>query len=178
MTALRFLFLNLRSNRNMLCGAIPSHNHEASTSMPIKLMTEAALVAAFLAGATPAEAQSFHNVVETFYADEFRAHPIAATDIGVHDYDAEVDDLSRDGQAKNTARLRTALNAFIAIDPATLAAGDRDDREMLINSIKGKLLDVETIRYWQKDPDVYVRSARRRWAKKPHARAGRDGGRS
>jgi hypothetical protein len=77
----------------------------------------------------------------------------------VHDYDAEVDDLSRDGQAKNTARLHTALNAFIAIDPATLAAGDRDDREMLINSIKGKLLDVETIRYWQKDPDVYVRSA-------------------
>jgi hypothetical protein len=76
--------------------------------MPIKLMTEAALVAAFLAGATPAEAQSFHNVVETFYADEFRAHPIAATDIGVHDYDAEVDDLSRDGQAKNTARLHTA----------------------------------------------------------------------
>jgi hypothetical protein len=74
----------------------------------------------------------------------------------VHDYDAEVDDLSRDGQAKNTARLRTALNAFIAIDPATLAAGDRDDREMLINSIKGKLLDVETIRYWQKDPDVYT----------------------
>ena len=30
---------------------------------------------------------------------------------------------------------------------------------MLINSIKGKLLDLETIRYWQKDPNVYVRSA-------------------
>jgi len=29
---------------------------------------------------------------------------------------------------------------------------------MLIGSIKGKLLDVETIRYWQKDPNVYVRS--------------------
>jgi uncharacterized protein (DUF885 family) len=30
---------------------------------------------------------------------------------------------------------------------------------MLINGIKGKLLDIETIRYWQKDPDVYVSSA-------------------
>ncbi len=30
---------------------------------------------------------------------------------------------------------------------------------MLINSIKGTLLDVESIRYWQKDPDAYVRSA-------------------
>jgi uncharacterized protein (DUF885 family) len=122
-------------------------------------MTGAALTAAVLAGAAPAEAQSFQNLVETFYDNEFRAHPIAATSIGVHDYDAEVDDLSRDGQAKDTARLHTALDALTAIDPATLSAGDRDDREILINSIKGTLLDVETIRYWQKDPDVYVRSA-------------------
>jgi uncharacterized protein (DUF885 family) len=122
-------------------------------------MTGAALAAAVLTGATPAEAQSFQNLVTTFYDNEFRAHPIAATSIGVHDYDAEVDDLSRDGQAKDTARLHTALDALTAIDPATLSAGDRDDREILINSIKGTLLDVETIRYWQKDPDVYVRSA-------------------
>jgi uncharacterized protein (DUF885 family) len=124
-----------------------------------KLITEAALVAALVVGATPAGAQSFQNLVETFYNDEFRAHPIAATEIGVHDYDVEVDDLSRDGQAKNAARLHKALDALSAIDPATLSASDRDDREMLINSIKGKLLDVETIRYWQVDPDVYVRGA-------------------
>ena len=127
--------------------------------MPMKLMTGAALAAAALAGAAPAEAQSFQNLVTTFYDNEFRAHPIAATSIGVHDYDAEVDDLSRDGQAKDTARLHTALDALTAIGPATLSAGDRDDWEILINSIKGTLLDVETIRYWQKDPDVYVRSA-------------------
>jgi hypothetical protein len=127
--------------------------------MSIKLMTGAAVATGILAGSLPAAAQSFQDVVETFYHDEFRAHPIKATDIGVHDYDAEVDDLSRDGQNKNAARLHKALDDFTAIDPATLSAGDRDDREMLINSIKGKLLDVETIRYWQKDPNVYVRSA-------------------
>jgi uncharacterized protein (DUF885 family) len=127
--------------------------------MLMKLMTGAAVAAAVLAGATPAEAQSFRDVVKTFYDDESRAHPIAATDIGVHDYDAEVDDLSRDGQAKNMARLQKALDALTAIDPAHLSAGDRDDREMLIGSINGKLLDLETIRYWQKDPDIYVNSA-------------------
>jgi len=71
--------------------------------MAMKLMTGAVFVAAVLAGATPAEAQSFQNLVETFYDNEFRAHPIAATSIGVHDYDAEVDDLSRDGQARDHA---------------------------------------------------------------------------
>jgi hypothetical protein len=127
--------------------------------MLMKLMTGAAFAAAVLAGAAPAKAQSFQSVVETYYNDEFRAHPIAATDIGVHDYDAEVDDLSRDGQAKNTARLHKALDTLTAIDPATLSVSDRDDREILIGSIRGKLLDAETIRYWQKDPDVYVSSA-------------------
>jgi hypothetical protein len=62
--------------------------------------------AGVLVGATVAEAQSFQSVVEAFYNDEFRTHPIAATQIGVHDYDAEVDDLSRDGYA---------INAFINI---------------------------------------------------------------
>ena len=76
--------------------------------MLMKLTTMAAF-AAVLAGAPPAKAQSFRNLVETFYADEFRAHPIAATEIGVHDYDTEVDDLSRDGQAKNIARLHKVI---------------------------------------------------------------------
>jgi uncharacterized protein (DUF885 family) len=119
----------------------------------------AALAAAVLAGAPAAAAQPFQSLVQAFYDGEFRAHPIAATAIGVHDYDDEVDDLSRDGQARDAARLHEALNAFLAVDPAALPAGDRDDREMLINSIKGKLLDIATIRYWQTDPDIYAGSA-------------------
>ena len=85
--------------------------------MSIKLLAGVAAAAAVLAGATPARAQSFQNAVKTFYDDEFRAHPIAATDIGVHDYDTEVDDLSRDGQAKNilvTHKRQPALGVNMA----------------------------------------------------------------
>src|ERR1700731_1135634 len=92
----------------MLCRATPSRRLD---SMLKKLITGAALAAAGLAGATSAKAQSFQSVVETFYNDEFRAHPIAATDIGVHEYDAEVDDLSRDGQAKHRAAAQGARRA-------------------------------------------------------------------
>src|ERR1700730_2229909 len=67
--------------RNMLYKALPLGSG-GPTSMPMKLMTGAALAAAALAGAAPAEAQSFQNLVETFYDNEFRAHPIAATSIG------------------------------------------------------------------------------------------------
>jgi len=71
----------------------------------------------------------------------------------VHDYDAEVDDLSRDGQTKNAARLHKALDEFTAIDPATLSAGDRDDREMLINASKGS--------FWTRDDKVLAEGPKR-----------------
>ncbi len=112
-----------------------------------------------IAGAATADARSFRSVVETYYNEEFQAHPIDATRIGVHDYDAEVDDLSQDGHAKDAARLRKALDIIAAFDPATLSAENRDDREVLISNIKGQLLDIETIRYWRKDPSLYAQSA-------------------
>ena len=43
--------------------------------MSIKLLTGAAFAAAVLVGAASAEAQSFQNLVETFYDGEFRSHP-------------------------------------------------------------------------------------------------------
>jgi uncharacterized protein (DUF885 family) len=109
--------------------------------------------------AKTAEAQSFEKAVEAFYREDFRAHPIAATQVGVHDYDAEVDDLSQAGQAAEGARLHESLDAFTAIDPAQLSQSDRDDRDVLINEIKARLLDVETIRDWQKNPGLYSQSA-------------------
>jgi len=106
-----------------------------------------------------AEAPSFEKAVETFYSEDFRAHPISATQMGVHDYDSEVDDLSQEGQAAEASRLHKALDAFTAIDPAKLSQSDRDDRDVLINDIKARLLGVETISDWRKDPGIYSQSA-------------------
>ena len=112
-----------------------------------------------LAREVAADASTFQKSVERFYDEEFRVHPIAATQIGVHDYDTEVDDLSREGQDKEAARLHKAHDAFVAIDPAELSDGDRNDREVLIDHLKARLLDVETIRDWRKDPSIYSQSA-------------------
>ena len=43
--------------------------------MPMKLMTGAALVAAVLAGATPAEAQSFQNLVDDLLRQRISSSP-------------------------------------------------------------------------------------------------------
>jgi hypothetical protein len=92
-------------------------------------MTGAALVAAVPAGALPVEAQSFQDV-ETFYDGEFRAHPIAATEVGVHDYDGEVDDLSRAGQraAARGARPAHRYRSGDAVGRRPRRSGDADQQ--------------------------------------------------
>jgi uncharacterized protein (DUF885 family) len=113
----------------------------------------------FGARAVSAQTASFESFVKSYYDGEYAAHPVAATSVGIHDYDSKVDDISAAGQARNSARLREALARLQAMDPHRLSPGDRDDRDVLMGRIKGTLLDDDTIQYWRTDPSRYSRLA-------------------
>lgn len=100
---------------------------------------------------------SFPALVQSYYDAEFRAHPIMATRAGIHTYDTKVDDLSAKGYDANIARLKQALAAFEQVDPKT--ERERNERDVLVANIKGELLDLETIQYWRKNPDLYASAA-------------------
>ena len=121
----------------------------------------AALGALACLSLTPALAApaAYDELVKAYYADDFRAHPATATVSGLHDYDGKLDDVSPSAHAAEVKRLKAALAGFTAIDPATLSASDRDDREVLIGEIKGKLLDEERIQNWRRNPNEYVQLA-------------------
>jgi uncharacterized protein DUF885 len=129
--------------------------------METRAFAAAGMFAFILFSTHPASAQtaSFESFVKRYYDGEYAAHPVAATPAGIHDYDSKVDDLSADGQARNSARLHAALATLQAMDPHRLSPGDRDDREVLIGRIKGTLLDDEIIQYWRTDPGRYSRVA-------------------
>jgi len=113
----------------------------------------------FAVHAVSAQTVTFENVVKSYYDGEYAAHPVAATSAGIHDYDSKLDDMSAEGQARNSARLHEALTTLETLDPQRLSLADRDDREVLIGRIKGQLLDDETVQYWHKDPGRYSRIA-------------------
>ncbi len=121
----------------------------------------AALGALACLSLTPALAApaSYQELVKAYYDDDFRAHPYSATVNGLHDYDAKLNDVSPAAHAAEIKGLKAKLAAFQAIDPAALAASERDDREMLIGQIKGELLDEERLQYWRRNPDQYVQLA-------------------
>jgi uncharacterized protein (DUF885 family) len=135
-------------------------NLRGELSMRAGILIGASIIAVCTAAAMqPAQArqQSFPALVKAYYDGEFKAHPLMATRAGIHDYDTKVDDLSAKGYAANIARLRAALKTFEAASPAS--DRERNERDVLVSNIKGDLLDLETIQYWRKNPDIYAGAA-------------------
>src|SRR5262245_51780930 len=58
----------------------------------------------FPAGATPAD-QAFRSIAREAIADLLRRHPSAATDLGVHAYDRNLEDLSKAAIAEESKAL-------------------------------------------------------------------------
>jgi len=128
------------------------------------LMTVGAAVACQTSSSAPPAAPAvvagagdaaFRTLAASILDDRFRRHPSFATDLGVHRYDAMMDDAS---QAAITAET-DALNAFaarlIGVDAASLSLDAQLDREQLIRAMDAGVLANSVIRQWAKDPDFY-----------------------
>ncbi|HEY1805750.1 MAG TPA: DUF885 domain-containing protein [Terracidiphilus sp.] len=109
-------------------------------------------------GATANWKQQLSTVSDQYF-DQVYFHyaPSGATMVGLHQYDAQLEDFSR----KNIDAEITALKSFEqqieAIQPDASAADfvPRSDREIVLNNIRSQLLTLEIIRPWQKNADNY-----------------------
>ena len=91
------------------------------------------------------------------YFDQVYFHyaPSTATQEGVHRYDAQLEDYSRAAVEHETADLQRFEAVFNGVPAAQLDLSRQGDREMLLADIHSKLLTLNTIRLWEKDPDLY-----------------------
>jgi uncharacterized protein (DUF885 family) len=111
-----------------------------------------------LAGACFGQARDaeFNKLADRFF-DElvFRFNPVLGTAAGFHQYDA----LFPSGACAEIDAEIAALKKFEAevrsFDPRGLSPGIAADRELVLAQIQGQLLELETIRPWEKDPDQY-----------------------
>ncbi len=92
---------------------------------------------------------------EYFDGYYFPNNPTAATAAGIHRYDDRLEDFTRAAIRQKIQTLHSFERRLRAIDPALLSEPVRGDRELLLSSIASALLDLETIRPWQKNPDIY-----------------------
>ena len=111
-----------------------------------------------LASDTPATstATDFAKLADDYFDFHFQYHPTEATATGFHQYDTQLEDYSRAAVDAEAAKLKAWQGRLDGVDPAQLSLQDGDDLALLQSTIKSRLLDLESIAMWRKDPDLYT----------------------
>jgi uncharacterized protein (DUF885 family) len=115
------------------------------------------VVAAALMAAAPAlgAPSSFDTLAREYVQDWLARNPTTATYDGEHRYDADLEDYSRAGVARDIAAERAWLARFAAVDRRRLTRLQRGDLDLVLDNIHSTLLELERIRSWEKNPDHY-----------------------
>ena len=102
--------------------------------------------------------QQFQKVSDEYLDQVYlRYQPTQATLDGYHQYDTQLEDFSRKSIDAEIAELKSFEKRIEAIHPDATAADfvPRSDREIVLGNIRSRLLTLEAIRKWEKDPDQY-----------------------
>ena len=108
---------------------------------------------------SPALQARFHSVADTYLRGYYEFNPTEATALGLHEYDSKLESRSPESVATEIKRLRGALAELARINSNLLPPDSRYDYLTLASHARGQLLELEDIRMWQRDPNVYNRLA-------------------
>ena len=85
----------------------------------------------------------------------FPYQPTNGTVAGFHQYDSQLERYDRDSIAKQTAALHAFERRVSAFPRDGLDEWTAGDRQLVLNNIHSTLLEIETVKPWQKNPDIY-----------------------
>jgi len=121
-------------------------------------MKELLLALATLAAcASPAWAddRAFDALVDAYYAERDRQVPSWATYLGIHTWDAELEDLSKASVDRQLAMLRRWSEKLAAVDAKQLSPARAADLTALRSSLAAQLVDWTQVQPWRHQPDFY-----------------------
>jgi uncharacterized protein (DUF885 family) len=109
------------------------------------------------ATASPAESKdaAFTAVAHEYLEDLYKREPTQATYLGIHKYDDQLEDYSRQAVTDAVAAARRFRERVSAIDPGSLSPDSQLDREQQLHPIDSRLLTLEVVRPWARDADTY-----------------------
>jgi uncharacterized protein (DUF885 family) len=111
--------------------------------------------------AMPASDSTNNDKVFNSLADQyfdkyyFKFNPSAGTAAGFHQYDTQLEDYSKGSLDQQITTLKNFQKVIGKIDPLQLSAATRVDHTLVLDDINARLLSLESIRPWEKNPDVY-----------------------
>jgi uncharacterized protein (DUF885 family) len=103
--------------------------------------------------------KDFDKIVDETFDSFYKYHPSSATADGFHQYDKKLEDFSRSTIDAEVSELKQLLGKLEAFPPTGLSETSVGDLEFLISTIHARLLELETIQMWRRDPDTYTSTA-------------------
>jgi len=125
----------------------------------ILIMSEVGATRALSAGEAPrpidASTKWTALVDEYFEQAYFKFNPTAGTSAGLHQYDPVLEEYSRAAVDRQIHTLHIFEERVAAFDVSSLDQTEAADQQLVLSNILGTLLTLETIRPWEKNPDIY-----------------------
>ncbi len=122
-----------------LATMMSAQNEPKGKQKPVKVDAPAALNSAF----------------EDFMKSFFAFQPSAGTRAGLHQYDTQMEDLSRQTITQQIAAYKQLEDKFVAVPVQGLSQDAAGDREMMIARSRAARFELEGTRWWENDPDRY-----------------------
>jgi uncharacterized protein (DUF885 family) len=136
----------------------------STSSMKLILILSLSFALAGLGGLAAAQASAapasnpadFDKLVDAYFDFYFQFHPTAATAAGFHQYDGKLESFSRSAVDAEIAESKSFLAKLDQASKFQLSAESAADVEILRNSILARLLELQDIQMWRKDPNTYT----------------------
>ncbi len=128
------------------------------TKVPALFLTFLGLMTTMFASNAQSDdaGSKFRALADHYFSDVvFHFGPTGATAVGFHQYDTKLEDYSRAGIDAEVTTLRAYEQKFDDFQPAGLDESMQGDLAIMRSNIRGNLLELETIRAWEKNPDTY-----------------------
>ena len=98
---------------------------------------------------------SFAELADRFLKEEFETSPVAASALGLSEYDERLDDLSAAAIASKEASDAEWLVRFRAVPDDGQSPDEQIDRDLLISILRGREI-LRPHRMWQRQPATYL----------------------
>jgi uncharacterized protein (DUF885 family) len=122
----------------------------------LQMFLAVSFAAAQNATASSPSLAAFNQLVDQYFDFYFQFHPTDGTQAGFHQYDTKLQDFSQSAVDAESAGLLKFQKQFDSIQGDQLPQESGGDLQVLNSAIRARLLELQNIQRWRKDPDIYI----------------------
>lgn len=100
-------------------------------------------------------AASFPSLASDYLTDFHSRHPMLAAASGIHAWDGRLEDMSAAAIIDEVAAIKRFQSRLEKIPPLELSISDIFDYQIIASNMKSRLLELEQIKSYQRNPQVY-----------------------